>query len=212
MKIRLTEVAKGSALPTTSVTFSSGKAVLIEAETERRPTVLSLIASGRMRPDSGTVTIDGKIDYGRMRAAIALVDAPGVSEPASDVTLSGVVAEELMFAGKPVRPSSVRQTLAQLGASQYAKTALADVPPTLRIRILCELALCRPGVQGVVLTSPDRHGGEPTEWWDFANEMAERGHAVLVVTGREVAAALPPKKRKKNEKKKRAAKTGKKSS
>jgi hypothetical protein len=193
MKIVLDSVAKGprdAALPTTSVTFETGQTVLSRAETEQRPTVLGLIASGRMRPDSGTVTIDGRTDFGAMRRRIALVDAPDVCEPAPDVTVAGIVAEELMFAGLASHPLAVRRRLAEMCAADYARYAIGTVPPTLRIRLLTELALLRAGVEGVVIVSPDRHGGDPVEWWRFARELAGRGIAVLVVAGDASAAAI----------------------
>lgn len=193
MKITLDSVAKGprdAALPATSVSFETGRATLSRAETEQRPTVLALIASGRMRPDSGTVTIDGRADFGAMRRRIALVDAPDVCEPAPDVTAAGIVAEELMFAGLASHPLAVRRRLAELGAAEYARYAIGTVPPTVRIRLLTELALLRTGVEGVVIVSPDRHGGDPVEWWRFARELAGRGIAVLVVAGDASAAAI----------------------
>lgn len=193
MKIVLDSVAKGArnaALPPTSVTFRSHQAVLARAETEQRPTVLGLIASGRMRPDTGTVTIDGRTDPGAMRKRIALIDAPDVCEPASDVTVAGVVAEELMFAGRASHPIAVGKRLTELGAAEYARYAIGTVPPTVRIRLLAELALMRTGVDGLVIVSPDRHGGDPVEWWSFALELAARGIAVLIVAGDASAAAI----------------------
>lgn len=193
MKIVLDAVAKGprfAALPPTSATFQSGQAALVRAETEQRPTVLGLIASGRMRPDSGTATIDGRQDYGSMRRRIALIDAPDVCEPAPDVTVSGIVAEELMFAGRASHPIAVGRRLSELGASEYSRQAIGTVPPTVRIRLLAELALMRSGVEGLVIVSPDRHGGDPVEWWEFARELAGRGIAVLVVAGDASAAAI----------------------
>ncbi len=56
MRIELHEVAKGRrgrALSPTSVAYESGLVTLACAETEQRPTVFGLIASGRMRPDGG---------------------------------------------------------------------------------------------------------------------------------------------------------------
>ncbi len=193
MKVVLDAVAKGprfAALPATSVTFQSGQAALVRAETEQRPTVLGLIASGRMRPDSGRVTIDGRQDYGSMRKRIALIDAPDVCEPAPDVTVAGIVAEELMFAGRASHPIAVGRRLSELGASPYGRYAISTVPPTVRIRLLAELALVRAGVEGLVIVSPDRHGGDPVEWWEFARELAARGIAVLVVAGDASAAAI----------------------
>jgi hypothetical protein len=60
----------------------------------------------------------------------------------------------------------------------------------VRIRLLAELALLRTGVDGLVLVSPDRHGGDPVEWWRFARDLAARDIAVLVVAGDASAAAI----------------------
>jgi hypothetical protein len=99
MRVRLDEVQKGrrgEALGTTSLTYRSGRAALAVAETEQRPTVLGLIASGRMRPDAGTVALDDATDrraHNALRRRVALVDAPDVSEPAPNIAVAGVVAK-----------------------------------------------------------------------------------------------------------------------
>ncbi|MFJ4036974.1 hypothetical protein ACIPVB_02720 [Microbacterium sp. NPDC090007] len=190
MKIVLHEVGKGRALPPTSTAFETGTATLVIAETEQRPTVLGLVASGRMRIDGGSVLIDGRADRGSIRRRVALVDAPLVSEPESNVTVTGVVAEELMFAGHAPTPFAAARWLEGLGLDGLAATAIGDVAPAARIRLLLELAALRSGVDGLVLVAPDRHGGEPAAWWRLAREFAERGYAVLVVAGRASHTAL----------------------
>ena len=191
MRVNLSSVAKGpkdSALPPTTLEFTSGAVAFARAETERRPTVLGLIASGRMRPDTGSVTIDGHTDYAAMRRQIALVDALGVSEPAADVMVEDVVAEELMFAG--LRRKTTQHLLAGLGLADRARWDMGDLAPDDRIRLLTELAVLRDGVLGLVLTSPDRHGGDPLGWWDIAGGLAARGYAVLVIAGDASAHAI----------------------
>jgi hypothetical protein len=193
VRIELAAVTKGSngtVLPSTSVTFGSGVPTLAQAETELRPTVLGLIASGRMRPDSGTVTIDGDVDYSAIRKSVALIDAPEVCEPANDVTVAGVTAEELMFAGRRSHPIAVMRELRALELHQYARQSIGTMPPTARIRLLCELALMREGVAGLVITSPDRHGGDPNQWWALARQFASRDLAVLVIAGVASATAI----------------------
>ena len=193
MRITLSNVTKGpkdSALPLTSLEFESGTATLARAETERRPTVLGLIASGRMRPDSGTVTLDGHTDYAGLRRRLALIDALGVSEPAADVTVAEVVAEELMFAGRLGHRRAVGVVLDELGLTDSSRANMADLAPDKRIRLLTELAVLRDDVRGVVLTSPDRHGGDPLGWWRIAGDLAERGYAVLVIAGDASAHAI----------------------
>ena len=193
MRIELRGVGKGrrsEALPPTTVGFESGQATLARAETEQRPTVLGLLASGRMRPDTGTVTIDGRADAAAIRRTVALVDAPDVSDPAPNVTVAGVAAEELMFAGVPSNPVSVARWLDDLGLRDVARIPIANVEPVVRLRLLTELAILRDDVEGLVLVSPDRHGGDPLEWWGLAKRLADRGFAVLVIAGDASAAAI----------------------
>jgi hypothetical protein len=190
MRITLNAVSKRPALDTVTLTYATGEAVLARAETEQRPTVLGLLASGRMKPGAGTVTLDGEPDAAAIRRVVALVDAPEVSDPAPNVTVAGVTAEELMFAGRPSGPRAVKTALSSLGMAHHARDAIGQVPPTARIRLLVELALLRDGVQGIVLTSPDRHGGDPNAWWRIALEVASRGYAVLVIAGDASAAAI----------------------
>lgn len=193
MRIELHGVGKGrrtEALPATTIGYESGRTTLARAETEQRPTVLGLLASGRMRPDTGTVTIDGRADAAAIRRTIALVDAPDVSDPAPNVTVAGVAAEELMFAGVPSDPVSVARRLDDLGLRGVARIPIANLDPITRLRLLTELAILRDGVEGLVLVSPDRHGGDPLEWWDLAKRLADRGFAVLVIAGDASAAAI----------------------
>ncbi|GAB3597691.1 hypothetical protein [Microbacterium tumbae] len=190
MRIALHEVGKGHALSPTSLEFRTGTVRYALAETEQRPTVLGLIASGRMRPATGTVTIDGIADAGMLRRRVALVDAPDVSDPHADIALAGVVAEELMFAGRRATPLHARRWLDELGYGELASIPIGDVDPAARVRILCELAVLRKGTEGIVLVSPDRHGGSPDGWWRIAGEFADRGYAVLVIVGGSAAVAL----------------------
>lgn len=189
MRVELQDVAKGLALPSTSVAFASGEVAVAVAETEQRPTVLGLIASGRMRPASGLVLIDGREDAASLRLRVALVDAPSVSDPAPDVTVAGVTAEELMFAGRTANPIAVRRWLDAAGYGHLARVPFGDVSPRERIGLLLELTALRDGVEGIVLVSPDRHGGDPRESRELLQAFADRGLAILVIVG-EAAAAL----------------------
>ncbi|MCM3778536.1 hypothetical protein [Microbacterium hydrocarbonoxydans] len=193
MRIALHEVSKGrggQALPATSLEFHTGAVRFALAETEQRPTVLGLIASGRMRPETGRVTIDGAADNRMLRRTVALVDAPDVSDPHPDIALAGVVGEELMFAGLGATPLHARRWLSQLGYGDLASMPIGNVDPAARVRILCELAVLRDGTRAIVLVAPDRHGGSPDGWWRIAMEFADRGYAMLVIVGGSAAVAL----------------------
>jgi hypothetical protein len=193
MRIALHDVSKGKGghvLPPTSLEIETGHARFVLAETEMRPTVLGLIATGRMRPDSGTVTIDGAHNPKELRRRTALVDAPEVSDPHPGVTLAGVVGEELMFAGLPASPIHARRWLNGLGYGELAGQPIGTIKPSVRVRVMAELAVLRDDVEGFVLVSPDRHGGRPEGWWRIATEFAERGFAVLVIVGGSAAAVI----------------------
>jgi hypothetical protein len=193
MRIELHGVSKGRAeraLPETDLAYETGRVTLAIAETEQRPTVLGLLASGRMRPDTGRVLLDERTDAAGLRRRVALVDALEVSEPEAGISVAGVVAEELMFAGHAPTPFAARRWLEGLGLEELAGVPIGNVDPAARIRILLELAALRGGVEALVLTSPDRHGGEPEVWWGLASEFADRGFAVLVIAGRASRSAL----------------------
>ena len=137
MRVVVDAVAKGrSALPETSTAFETGHASLVVAETEQRPTVLGLVASGRMKTDRGTVTIDGRVDAKTLRRRIALVDAPVVSEPEPNVSVTGVVAEELMFAGHAPTPFAAARWLEGIGLDAIAGLPIGNVEPSARKRLL----------------------------------------------------------------------------
>ena len=192
MRVELRDVSKGrgQALPPVSLAYDTGAPVLAMAETEQRPAVLGLIASGRMRPDTGAVTADGMTDAAGIRRRVALVDAPEVCDPAPNVTVAGIVAEELMFAGRPSTPRAVRRWLDAHDARSTARTPIADVRPSQRVRLLLELAALRAGVESMVLVSPDRHGGDPEHWWDVVEEFGARGYGVLAIAGAAAASVL----------------------
>ncbi|WP_174441924.1 hypothetical protein [Demequina pelophila] len=173
-----------------TLTYSSGGVTAARVETQQRPAVLGLLASGRMAPSSGTVTIDGRPDRARLRRSVALVDAPAVCDPAPEVSTLGIVEEELMFAGRAAHPRAARRLLASLDLEQWARIPIGAVAPTDRCRLLLELAALRPGVEGVVLVSPDRHGGDPAGWWNAALALARRDLAVLALVGDAAMAAI----------------------
>lgn len=190
MRVELSEVTKGKgiALPATSVAFESGTVSRVVMETEQRPTVLGLIATGRMKPKSGTVTIDGEDSRRQLRHRIALVDAPGISEPEPGVTFGGAIAEELMYAGLASSPVAARLWARSMNMLDSFETPMADVDPGTRIRALLELAALRTQdgkrpIDGIVLVSPDRHGGDPREWMRITALLAARGMAVLIIAG-----------------------------
>jgi energy-coupling factor transporter ATP-binding protein EcfA2 len=180
---------RGVLLEPTSLTLRIGERHLVAAEPGPGHSALALVLAGRMRPTSGTVTIDGIADPAALRHAVALVDTPGVSEPDDALPVGTVVGEELALAGMSAGPRAVSTWLEGHGvASRHL--LFGDLAPLTRTRVLAELAAARPHVHYLVLTLPERHGGDPAGWWALAAELADRDHGVLVQTTTATARVL----------------------
>ncbi|WP_182046075.1 hypothetical protein [Curtobacterium sp. ME26] len=177
----------GAALPVVSAVAAPGHPGVLAVETEQAPVLASLVAGGRMRPDTGRVLLDGHEDAAAVRASVALVDTPGVAEPFPVTTVRRIVREELAFASRRPSRAHVDTVLDELGLRQWADTAVQRVPTDVRVRLLVELALLRDGVTGVVLTSPERHGGAVGDWFAVVREVARRGVTVVLVTSKAAA-------------------------
>jgi ABC-2 type transport system ATP-binding protein len=186
IRVTLSEAAVGSgdtaALPPVSVSFSASAPTLLATEGGNRPTVLSLVASGRMRLDAGSVTavavnVEGDelpMTPRQLRRSIALIDTPMVAEHSDDVSVATVVREELALAKSRRRSDR---------PAEYADARpFGSLDAEGRLRLLIDLALRRPAVEALVITSPERHRGEPSRWWRVVRETASRGVAILVVT------------------------------
>lgn len=181
----------GAALPPVSASYGAGTPTLLETEGGNRPTVLSLVASGRMKLDGGTVTastIDAAgeqraLTPARLRRAVALIDTPLVAEHSDDVSIASVVKEELALAARGRNRSTRPEGFDD-------RRPFGVLPADERLRLLIDLALRRPDVEALVITSPERHGGDPARWWRVVRETASRGIAVLVVTDHATVAHL----------------------
>jgi hypothetical protein len=180
---------RGVLLAPTSVTVEVGGRHLVSAEPGVSHSALALVLAGRMRPTSGTVTIDDVADDDALRHAVALVDTPGVSEPDDALPVGTVVGEELALAGMPAGPRAVSAWLEGHGVTSR-HLLFGELAPLVRTRVLAELAAARPHVHYLLLTLPERHGGDPAGWWALAAELADREHGVLVQTTPSTARVL----------------------
>jgi hypothetical protein len=167
-------------LEPTTLAVRSGERLLVAGEPGHGHTALALALGGRLPVDAGHVELDGDRSGRRLRRAVALVDVPGVSEPDQVLPLQTVVAEELAMAGRSTRHGAVRTFLEERGLDRFAAHRLEAVPAELRTAVLTEIAASRPGVLVLVLTVPDRFGGNPQAWWQLAGEYASAGYAVVV--------------------------------
>jgi len=186
MIIQLLDVAKGRGIaadvPPLTATITDGPPSVIAVETDERPMLVSMLIGGRLRADSGTIAIDGRENYDTLRASTAIVDAPFVSEPPAGVSLRTVVREELSFSDQPTHRGAVNDFLERHSLAAYASVPIRALPPTDRIRLFAELALLRDGVRCLIITSPERHGAAPAEWFGVLSAIADRGIAVVIIT------------------------------
>jgi hypothetical protein len=144
-----------------------------------------------MKPTAGVVTVDDTADDTTLRGLTAVVDAPGVSEPEDALPLRIVVGEELALGRQPAGKRDVAAWLAAHDAAGLAGVRFENLGPTVRTRLLTELAAGRTGVRMLVLDTPDRHTSDVESWSALAREHAERGLAVVVLTATTPLASLP---------------------
>lgn len=179
-----------AAVPPLTVTITPGTVSVVQVETDERPLLVSMLLAGRLRPDSGRVLIDSRADAAALRTAVALVDTPVVAEPSAAISLAITVAEEFAFAGLPSSRRAVQNFLNNHHLGSYTRLAVRALPAADRVRLFAELAVLRPRVTCIVVTSPERHGAAAERWLPALTEIANRGIAVVVVTDAATAAAL----------------------
>ncbi|WBU37350.1 hypothetical protein [Homoserinibacter sp. YIM 151385] len=200
MRVRLRGAGIGrgpaAALPPVDALLRPGAPVAIAVEGPERAQLLSLLLGGRIPADVGEVLVDepagtaGRGAAAALRRRVAVVDAPAASEPGPGIPLGVVVAEELAFAGRPAGRRHVRALLAEHGLESWRRARTAAVPAAARIRLLTALAARRPGVEALVLCSPERHGGDPADWLPHLLDLARDGLAIAIATDAPTAAAL----------------------
>ncbi|MDT8915034.1 ABC transporter ATP-binding protein [Amycolatopsis sp. PS_44_ISF1] len=180
--------AHGLLLPPTSLTAEDGCLTLVHGEPGVGVTALGLALAGRIKPTTGTVTTDAG---GDLRELVAVVDAPGVSEPDEALPLKVVAGEELALAHRPAGKEDVARWLSAHDAAPFAGSRFENLEPALRTRLLAALAAERRGVRMLVLDAPDRHTSEVASWTAVAEEHARRGLAVVVLAATTPSSTLP---------------------
>jgi ABC-2 type transport system ATP-binding protein len=182
----------GADVPPISLDVHEGTPIAIAVEGDEQPLLVSMLLGGRLRADTGRVLLDGRDDTDALRAATALVDTPWVAEPAAGIALHTVVMEEFAFAGLPSSRRVVARELSRHGLEEYEQLPIRALPAGERIRLFSELAVLRPGVSMIIVTSPERHGATASDWYAPLAAIAERGIVVAIVTDVATAATLVP--------------------
>jgi hypothetical protein len=180
----------GADVPPTSLIVDQGRPVAIAVEGDEQPLFVSMLLGGRLRSDTGRVLIDDRDELDELREATALVDTPWVAEPTAGIALRTIVMEEFAFAGLPSSRRAVTAELERHGLKQYGALPVRALPAADRIRLFSELAVLRPGVSMIVVTSPERHGAAADDWYPALAAIADRGVIVAIVTDVATAATL----------------------
>ncbi|MEU4192602.1 hypothetical protein AB0E69_11920 [Kribbella sp. NPDC026611] len=169
-----------SMLDATSVQVADHQVVLLTGYPGPGHVAAALGLSGRLKPDTGMVRLDGNPDLALLRRRVAAVDAPGITEPDDALPVQTVVGEELAIAGRKAGRKAVLAWLDEQGVAEHAGKRFEHLPVDVRTRLLAELTVARPDVQVVILTMPDRHGGDPHAWFALGRELAGRGYGVII--------------------------------
>lgn len=160
--------------------LEEGSRLLVVAEPGHGHTALALVATGRFVPDDGDVLLDGIPDPALLRRVSAVVDTPTITEPDDALTVAGTAAEGLALAGQRATRGAVTRWLTDVGLLKVRDKRIDQIAPATRVSLLLALAAADPMIRYLVLTLPDRHGGDPAGWWDLAGEYADLGYGVLV--------------------------------
>lgn len=194
MRITLENAAIGSGIgadvPPLSLSIDGASTFAIDVSGEEQPKLVSMLLGGRLRPDSGQVLVDGLQDAATLRSGTALIDTPWASEPPAGVTLRTIVAEEFSFASLPSGHGAVTRFLARHGIEAYGSLPIRALPASDRIRLFSELAVLRSPVRAIIVTSPERHGGDIAGWYAPLAAIADRGVTVAIVTDHATFGAL----------------------
>ena len=167
-------------LHATSVSVADHQVVLLTGYPGAGHVAAALALSGRLKPDTGTVRLDGRADPALLRRRVAVVDAPGITEPDDALPVQTVVGEELAIAGRKAGRKAVLEWLDEHDAAEHAGKRFEHLPVAVRTRLLAELTVARPDVQVVILTMPDRHGGDPHGWFALGRDLAAQGYGVII--------------------------------
>src|SRR3954470_51098 len=125
----------------TSVSVDEKQVVLLTGYPGAGHVAAALALSGRLKPDTGEVTLQGSSDPAVLRRRVAVVDAPGITEPDDALPVQTVVGEELAMAGHKAGRKAVLAWLDEHGAAEHADKRFEHLPVAARTRLLAELTV-----------------------------------------------------------------------
>lgn len=169
----------GPLLLPTSLRALPGEVTLVAGDPGYGHVALALAFGGRVRIQ-GVVTLAGSDDPDLRRRRVALVDVPDVTSPEGAVSVRSAVAEQLALAGRPAGRSATRAFLEGHELQDHAGDRFESLPPERRTVLLMDIAASREDTRVLVLSAPDRLGGDPEYWWHAAAQAAADGFTVVV--------------------------------
>ncbi len=173
-------------------TAPPGQATVVGIDPGVGQVALALAIGGRVDLLTGSISIGGTSERSHLQLRTRLVDVPDVTAPEDALPLRAVVAEELALAERPSARKDVAAFLEDRGLTDLAGRRWESLPPGLRTRLLLELGSWHPRVRVVVLAGPDRHGGDPYEWFEAARALADTGLTVVALCSPAIATTLRP--------------------
>lgn len=178
-------------LPPTDLLVGTGEVAIVHGPPGSSHAALGLALAGRIRLDSGSVTLSGDGRAGTRQRLVALVDVPEVNEPDDLIPWRVVIAEELAMAGLPSGPGPVRDWFAAPEDQNLDRALTQDVPGPARSDALLHLAAKRMAHQHasdgfLFWPLPERLGISPGQALGIARKMAQQGFGVILTTSHPV--------------------------
>lgn len=177
-------------LPPTSLEVRRGELLLVSGDGQDQRTALALALSGRMKPSNGFLSWDNSAKTRKVRAASALIDAPGVNEPEQHLSVRDLVTEDLSLIPRRYRGALLSKPWLKVNRFEdIAELWIEQLPADRRLELLTALALADPALDLLVLDSPDRHSANPADWLPRLEQLAyDAGRPLAVVA---VVSSLP---------------------
>jgi hypothetical protein len=177
-------------LPPTSLEARRGELLLVSGDGQDQRTALALALSGRMKPSKGLLSWDNSVKIKKVRAASALIDAPGVNEPEQHLSVRDLVTEDLSLIPRRYRGALLSTPWLKVNRFEdIAGLWIEQLPADRRLELLTALALADPALDLLVLDSPDRHSADPADWLPRLEQLAYDAGRLLAVVA--VVSALP---------------------
>ncbi|MFF2298699.1 ABC transporter ATP-binding protein [Arthrobacter sp. NPDC058127] len=177
-------------LPPTSLEAGRGELLLVSGDGQDQRTALALALSGRMKTSKGLLSWDNSAKIKKVRAASALIDAPGVNEPEQHLSVRDLVTEDLALIPRRYRGALLSKPWLKVNRFEdIAGLWIEQLPADRRLELLTALALADPAIDLLVLDSPDRHSANTGDWLPRLEQLAyDAGRPLAVVA---VVSALP---------------------